>query len=154
MKLVKSGIRLIMKKQGYNNAERELNRIAELEKIKDFLNFEDIAKVDKSKLHPFDKENIIEVELVANLFKKANIKSDSELGKEIINLMLFYRKSYSFLRVCNAAIAFGGVDAKDEEVLKDNYNFLVKSGLENILESYFDKKSYKKLLKVIKNLKD
>ena len=154
MKLVKSGIRLIMKKQGYNNAERELNRIAELEKIKDFLNFEDIAKVDKSKLHPFDKENIIEVELVANLFKKANIKSDSELGKEIINLMLFYRKSYSFLRVCNAAIAFGGVDASDEEVLKDNYNFLVKSGLENILESYFDKKSYKKLLKVIKNLKD
>ena len=143
-----------MKKQGYNNAERELNRIAELEKIKDFLNFEDIAKIDKSKLHPFDKENIIEVELVANLFKKANIKSDSELGKEIINLMLFYRKSYSFLRVCNAAIAFGGVDAKDEEVLKDNYNFLVKSGLENILESYFDKKSYKKLLKVIKNLKD
>ena len=154
MKLVKSGIRLIMKKQGYNNAERELNRIAELEKIKDFLNFEDIAKIDKSKLHPFDKENSIEVELVANLFKKANIKSDSELGKEIINLMLFYRKSYSFLRVCNAAIAFGGVDASDEEVLKDNYNFLVKSGLENILESYFDKKSYKKLLKIIKNLKD
>ena len=130
------------------------NRIAELEKIKDFLNFEDIGKADKSKLHPFDKENIIEVELVANLLKKTNIKSDSELGKEIINLMLFYRKAYSFLRVCDAAIVYGGVDAKDEEVLKDNYNFLVKSGLDNILESYFDKKSYKKLLKIIKNLKD
>ena len=37
MKLAKSGIRLIMKKQGYNNAERELDRITELEKIKDFL---------------------------------------------------------------------------------------------------------------------
>ena len=110
--------------------------------------------MDKSKLHPFDKENIIEVELVANVFKKANIKSDSKVGKEIINLMLFYRKAYSFLRVCSTAITYGGVDAKDEEVLKDNYNFLVKSGLENILESYFDKKSYKKLLKVIKNLKD
>ena len=133
---------------------REINRIAELEKIKDFLNFEDIGKVDKSKLHPFDKENIIEIELVANLLKKTNIKSNSKLGKEIINLMLFYRRAYSFLRVCNAAITFGGVDASDEEVLKDNYNFLVKSGLENILESYFDKKSYKKLLKVIKNLKD
>ena len=154
MKLVKSGIRLIMKKQGYSNAERELDRITELEKIKDFLNFEDIGKVDKSKLHPFDKEDIIEVELVANLFQMANIKSDSEIGKRVLNLMLFYRKSYSFLRVCNAAIVYGGVDAKDEEVLKDNYNFLVKSGLENILESYFDKKSYKKLLKVIKNLKD
>lgn len=143
-----------MKKQGYNNAERELDRITKLEKIKDFLNFEDIGKVDKSNLHPFDKENIIEIELVANLLKKTNTKSDSELGKEIINLMLFYRKAYSFLRVCDAAITYGGVDAKDEEVLKDNYNFLVKSGLENILESYFDKKSYKKLLKVIKNLKD
>ena len=132
----------------------ETNRIAELEKIKDFLNFEDIGKVDKSKLHPFDKENIIEIELVANLLKKTNTKSDSKLGKEIINLMLFYRKAYSFLRVCSAAIVYGGVDTKDEEVLKDNYNFLVKSGLENILESYFDKKSYKKLLKVIKNLKD
>ena len=154
MKPVKSGIRLIMKKQGYNNAERELDRITELEKIKDFLNFEDIGKVDKSNLHPFDKENIIEVELVANLLKKTNTKSNSELGKEIINLMLFYRRAYSFLRVCDAAITFGGVDAIDEEVLKDNYNFLVKSGLENILESYFDKKSYKKLLKIIKNLKD
>lgn len=132
----------------------ETNRIAELEKIKDFLNFEDIGKVDKSKLHPVDKENIIEIELVANLLKKTNTKSDSKLGKEIINLMLFYRKAYSFLRVCSAAIVYGGVDTKDEEVLKDNYNFLVKSGLENILESYFDKKSYKKLLKVIKNLKD
>lgn len=132
----------------------ETNRIAELEKIKDFLNFEDIGKVNKSKLHPFDKENIIEIELVANLLKKTNTKSDSKLGKEIINLMLFYRKAYSFLRVCSAAIVYGGVDTKDEEVLKDNYNFLVKSGLENILESYFDKKSYKKLLKVIKNLKD
>lgn len=132
----------------------ETNRIAELEKIKDFLNFEDIGKVDKSKLHPFDKENIIEIELVANLLKKTNTKSDSKLGKEIINLMLFYRKAYSFLRVCSAAIVYGGVDTKDEEVLKDNYNFLVKSSLENILESYFDKKSYKKLLKVIKNLKD
>ena len=143
-----------MKKQGYNNAERELDRITQLEKIKDFLNFEDIGKVDKSNLHPFDKENIIEIELVANLLKKTNTKSDSELGKEIINLMLFYRKAYSFLRVCSAAIVYGGVDTKDEEVLKDNYNFLVKSGLENILESYFDKKSYKKLLKIIKNLKD
>ena len=152
MKLVKSGIRLIMKKQGYNNAERELNRIAELEKIKDFLNFEDIGKVDKSNLHPFDKENIIEIELVANLLKKTNTKSNSELGKEIVNLMLFYRRAYSFLRVCDVAITFGGVDAIDEEVLKDNYNFLVKSGLENILESYFDKKDYKKLLKIIKNL--
>ena len=132
--------------------KRQIDRTAELEKIKDFLNFEDIGKVDKSKLHPFDKENIIEIELVANLLKKTNTKSDSELGKEIINLMLFYRKSYSFLRVCNTAITYGGVDAKDEEVLKDNYNFLVKSGLDNILESYFDKKSYKKLLKVIKNL--
>ena len=131
---------------------RELDRIIQLEKIKDFLNFEDIGKVDKSNLHPFDKENIIEIELVANLLKKTNIKSDSELGKEIINLMLFYRKAYSFLRVCNAAIAFGGVDASDEEVLKENYRFLVNSGLENILESYFDKKSYKKLLKIIKNL--
>ena len=133
---------------------RELDRIAELEKIKDFLNFEDIGKVNKSNLHPFDKENIIEVELVANLLKKVNIKSNSKVAKEIINLMLFYRKSYSFLRICNAAITFGGVDAIDEEVLKDNYNFLVKSGLENILKSYFDKKSYKKLLKIIKNLKD
>ena len=130
------------------------NRITQLEKIKDFLNFEDIDKVDKSNLHPFDKENIIEIELVANLLKKANIKSDSKVGKEIINLMLFYRKAYSFLRVCSAAITYGGVDSNDEEVLKDNYNFLVKSGLENILESYFDKKSYKKLLKIIKNLKD
>ena len=134
--------------------KRQIDRTAELEKIKDFLNFEDIGKVDKSKLHPFDKENIIEVELVANLLKKTNTKSDSKVGKEIINLMLFYRKAYSFLRICNTAITFGVVDAKDEEVLKDNYNFLVKSGLENILESYFDKKSYKKLLKVIKNLKD
>nr|WP_321311325.1 hypothetical protein [uncultured Campylobacter sp.] len=132
----------------------ETNRIAELEKIKEHLSFEKIGEADKSNLHPFDKENIIEMELVANLLKKTNTKSDSELGKEIINLMLFYRKAYSFLRVCNTAITYGGVDAKDEEVLKDNYNFLVKSGLENILESYFDKKSYKKLLKVIKNLKD
>ena len=130
--------------------KRQIDRTAELEKIKDFLNFEDIGKVDKSKLYPFDKENIIEIELVANLLKKTNTKSDSELGKEIINLMLFYRKAWSFLRVCNAAITFGGVDAKDEEVLKDNYNFLVKSGLGNILESYFDKESYKKLMKVIK----
>ena len=143
-----------MKKQGYNNAERELDRIIQLEKIKEYLSFERIAEADKSNLHPFDKENIIEVELVANLFQKANIKSDSKVGKEIINLMLFYRRAYSFLRVCDAAITFGGVDAIDEEVLKDNYNFLVKSGLENILESYFDKKSYKKLLKIIKNLKD
>ena len=134
--------------------DRELNRIAELEKIKEYLSFERIAEADKSNLHPFDKESIIEVELTAHLLKKANIKSDSKVGKEIINLMLFYRKSYSFLRVCSSAITYGGVDAKDEEVLKDNYNFLVKSGLENILESYFDKKSYKKLLKIIKNLKD
>ena len=122
--------------------KRQIDRTAELEKIKDFLNFEDIGKVDKSKLHPFDKENIIEIELVANLLKKTNTQSDSELGKEIINLMLFYRKAWSFLRVCNTAITYGGVDVKDEEVLKDNYNFLVKSGLENILESYFDKKDY------------
>ena len=134
--------------------KRQIDRTAELEKIKDFLNFEDIGKVDKSKLHPFDKENIIEVELVANLLKKTNTKSDSKAGKEIINLMLFYRKAYSFLRVCSTAITYGSVDVIDEEVLKDNYNFLVKSGLENILESYFDKKSYKKLLKVIKDLKD
>ena len=153
MKPVKSGIRLIMKKQGYNNAERELDRIIQLEKIKEYLSFERIAEADKSKLHPFDKENIIEVELVANLLKKVNIKSDSKVAKEIINLMLFYRKAYSFLRVCSAAITYGAVDAKDGEVLKDNYNFLVKSGLENILESYFDKKSYKKLLRIIKNLK-
>ena len=134
--------------------KRQIDRTAELEKIKDFLNFEDIGKVDKSKLHPFDKENIIEIELVANLLKKTNTKSDSELGKEIINLMLFYRKAWSFLRVCDAAIVYGGVDTIDEEVLKDGYNYLIQSGLENILESYFDKKSYKKLLKVIKNLKD
>ena len=130
--------------------KRQIDRIAELEKIKEYLSFEKIGEADKSNLHLFDKENIIE--LVANLLKKTNIKSDSELGKEIINLMLFYRKAYSFLRVCNTAITYGCVDVKDEEVLKDNYNFLVKSGLENILESYFDKKDYKKLLKIIKNL--
>ena len=130
----------------------ETKRIAELEKIKEYLSFERITEADKSTLHPWDKENIIEIELVANLLKKTNTKSDSELGKEIINLMLFYRKSYSFLRVCNAAITFGGVDAIDEEVLKDGYNYLIHSGLENILESYFDKKSYKKLLRIIKNL--
>lgn len=132
--------------------KRQIDRIAELEKIKEYLSFEKIGEADKSNLHLFDKENIIEIELVANLLKKTNIKSDSELGKEIINLMLFYRKAYSFLRVCNTAITYGCVDVKDEEVLKDNYNFLVKSGLENILESYFDKKDYKKLLKIIKNL--
>lgn len=130
----------------------QIDRIAKLEKIKDFLNFDDIDKVDKSDLYFIDKENIFETEIVANLLKKVNVKSDSELGKEIINLMLFYRKAYSFLRVCNTAITYGSVDVKDEEVLKDNYNFLVKSGLENILESYFDKKDYKKLLKIIKNL--
>ena len=134
--------------------KRQIDRIAELEKIKEYLSFERIAEADKSNLHPFDKENIIEVELVANLLKKTNTKSDSKVGKQIINLMLFQRKSYSFLRGCSAAITYGGVDASDEEVLKDNYNFLVKSGLENILESYFHKKSYKKLLKIIKNLKD
>ena len=134
--------------------DRELNRIAELEKIKEYLRFERIAEADKSTLHPCDKENIIEVELVANLLKKTNTKSDSKVGKEIINLMLFYRKSYSFLRVCEVAIVYGGVDTIDEEVLKDGYNYLIQSGLENILESYFDKKSYKKLLKIIKNLKD
>ena len=132
--------------------KRQIDRIAELEKIKEYLSFEKIGEADKSNLHLFDKENIIEIELVANLLKKTNTKSDSELGKEIINLMLFYRKAYSFLRVCNTAITYGGVDVKDGEVLKDNYNFLVKSGLENILESYFDKKDYKKLLKIIKNL--
>ena len=134
--------------------DRELNRIAELEKIKEYLSFERIAEANKSNLHPFDKENIIEIELVSSLLKKANIKSDSELGKPLVNLMLFYRRSYSFLRVCEAAIVYGGVDTIDEEVLKDGYNYLIQSGLENILESYFDKKSYKKLLKVIKNLKD
>ena len=133
--------------------KRQIDRIAELEKIKEYLSFEKIGEADKSNLHLFDKENIIEIELVANLLKKTNTKSDSELGKEIINLMLFYRKAYSFLRVCITAITYGGVDVKDEEVLKDNYNFLVKSGLENILESYFDKKSYKKLMRVLKNLK-
>ena len=125
--------------------DRELKRIAELEKIKEYLSFERIAEANKSNLHPFDKENIIEVELVVNLLKKTNTKSDSKVGKEIINLMLFYRKAYSFLRICNTAITFGGVDAKDEEVLKDNYNVLVESGVENILESYVDKKRYKKL---------
>ena len=134
--------------------DRELNRIAELEKIKEYLSFERITEANKSNLHPFDKELIIEVELTAQLLKMANIKSDSKVGKRILNLMLFYRKAYSFLRVCSSAITFGGVDAIDEEVLKDNYNFLVKSGLENMLKSYFDEKSYKKLLKIIKNLKD
>lgn len=134
--------------------DRELNRIAELEKIKEYLSFERIAEADKSNLHPFDKESIIEVELTAHLLKKANIKSDSKVAKQIVNLMLFYRRSYSFLRVCNTAIAFGGVDGADEEVLKENYRFLVNSGLENILKSYFKKTSYEKLLKVIKNLKD
>lgn len=128
----------------------EIDRIAELEKIKDFINFDDIDKFKKSNLHPFDKENIIEIELVANLLKKTNIKSDSKKGQEIINLMLFYRKAYSFLRVCSTAIVYGSVAGKDEGILKENYDFLVKSGLENILESYFDKESYEKLLKVIK----
>ena len=132
--------------------KRQIDRTAELEKIKDFLNFEDIGKVDKSKLHPFDKENIIEIELVANLLKKTNTKSDSELGKEIINLMLFYRKAWSFLRVCSSVIAYGAADKDTKELLNEHYEHLVKSGLENILESYFDKKSYKKLLKIIKNL--
>lgn len=132
---------------------REMQRMLQLEKIKDFLNFDNIGKFDKSDLHPFDKELIIEVELVANLLKKVNVKNNSELGKEIINLMLFYRKAYSFLRVCSTAIVYGGVDGQDEEVLKENYNFLVKSGLERILENYFDKKSYKKLMKVIKGQK-
>ena len=130
--------------------KRQIDRTAELEKIKDFLNFEDIGKVDKSKLHPFDKENIIEIELVANLLKKTNTKSDSELGKEIINLMLFYRKAWSFLRVCSPVIAYGVADKDTKELLKEHYEHLVKSGLENILESYFDKESYKKLMKVIK----
>ena len=130
--------------------KRQIDRTAELEKIKDFLNFEDIGKVDKSKLHPFDKENIIEIELVANLLKKTNTKSDSELGKEIINLMLFYRKAWSFLRVCSPVIAYGTADKDTKELLKEHYEHLVKSGLENILESYFDKESYKKLMKVIK----
>lgn len=128
----------------------QINRFAELEKIKDFINFENIDKADKSKLYFIDKENIIEIELIANLLKKVKLNSDSKEGKEIINLMLFYRKAYSFLRVCSTAITYGGVAGKDEEVLKENYNFLVKSGLENILESYFDKEGYKKLLKVIK----
>ena len=128
----------------------QINRFAELEKIKDFINFDDIDKFEKSNLHPIDKENILEIELVANLLKKVKLKSDSKEGKEIINLMLFYRKAYSFLRVCSTAITYGNVDGKDKGILKENYDFLIKSGLENILESYFDKESYEKLLKVIK----
>lgn len=117
--------------------------------LKDFLNCADIGKVNKSKLDFCDREFILDYELIDNLFKKANIKSDSKVEKEIISLMLFYRNAHSFLIVCSKAIAYGGVDAKDEEVLKGNYNFLVKSGLENILESYFKKTSYKKLMRVI-----
>ena len=130
--------------------KRQIDRIAELEKIKDFLNFDDIDKVDKSNLYFIDKENLLEIELVANLLKKVNVKSDSELGKEIINLMLFYRKAWSFLRVCSPVIAYGAADKDTKELLKEHYEHLVKSGLENILESYFDKESYKKLMKVIK----
>ena len=128
----------------------QINRFAELVKIKDFINFENIDKADKSKLHFIDKENIIEIELVSNLLKKVNLKSDSKEGKEIINLMLFYRKAYSFLRVCNTAIFYGSVAGKDKEILKENYDFLVKSGLEDMLKSYFNKKDYKKLLEIIK----
>ena len=58
------------------------NRIAELEKIKDFLNFEDIDKVDKSKLHPFDKESIIEVELTAILLKKTKENGDRSFRRK------------------------------------------------------------------------
>ena len=130
--------------------KRQIDRIAELEKIKEYLSFEKIGEADKSNLHLFDKENIIEIELVANLLKKTNTKSDSELGKEIINLMLFYRKAWSFLRVCSPVIAYGAADKDTKELLKEHYEHLVKSGLENILESYFDKESYKKLIKVIK----
>ena len=130
--------------------KRQIDRIAELEKIKEYLSFEKIGEADKSNLHLFDKENIIEIELVANLLKKTNTKSDSELGKEIINLMLFYRKAWSFLRVCSPVIAYGAADKDTKELLKEHYEHLVKSGLENILESYFDKESYKKLMKVIK----
>ena len=130
--------------------KRQIDRIAELEKIKEYLSFEKIGEADKSNLHLFDKENIIEIELVANLLKKTNTKSDSDLGKEIINLMLFYRKAWSFLRVCSPVIAYGAADKDTKELLKEHYEHLVKSGLENILESYFDKESYKKLIKVIK----
>ena len=130
--------------------KRQIDRIAELEKIKEYLSFEKIGEADKSNLHLFDKENIIEIELVANLLKKTNTKSDSELGKEIINLMLFYRKAWSFLRVCSPVIAYGAADKDTKELLNEHYEHLVKSGLENILESYFDKESYKKLMKVIK----
>ena len=130
--------------------KRQIDRIAELEKIKEYLSFEKIGEADKSNLHLFDKENIIEIELVANLLKKTNTKSDSELGKEIINLMLFYRKAWSFLRVCSPVIAYGAADKDTKELLNEHYEHLAKSGLENILESYFDKESYKKLMKVIK----
>lgn len=129
---------------------REIQRMLQFEKIKDFLNFDDIGKFDKSDLYYVEKEHILEVELVANLLKKVNVKSDSELGKEIINLMLFYRKSYSFLRLCNPAIAYGGADKDTKELLKEHYEHLVKSGLKNILKSYFNKKDYKKLMKIIK----
>lgn len=129
---------------------QQIDRIAELEKIKDFLNFDDIDKVNKSNLYFIDKENLLEIELVANLLKKVNVKSDSELGKEIINLMLFYRKSFSFLRLCSPVIAYGAADKDTKELLKEHYEHLAKSGLENMLKSYFSEQDYKKLIKVIK----
>lgn len=128
----------------------QIDRIAKLEKIKDFLNFDDIDKVDKSNLYFIDKENIFETEIVANLLKKVNVKSDSELGKEIINLMLFYRKAFSFLRLCSPVIAYGAADKDTKELLKEHYEHLVKGGLENMLKSYFSEQDYKKLMKVIK----
>lgn len=129
---------------------REIQRAIQLEKIKDFLNFDDIGKVDKSDLHYIDKENLLEIELTANLLKKINVKSDSQLGKEIINLMLFYRKGYSFLRICSTAITYGGLCNREKAEIKEYYDFLVNSSLERILENYFNKKDYKELMKVIK----
>lgn len=128
---------------------REFQRMLQFEKIKDFLNFDDIGKFDKTDLYYVEKEHILEVELVANLLKKVNVKRNSQLGKEIINLMIFYRKAYSFLRVCSTAITYGSVGSEDEEFLKEHYDFLVKSGLENILKSYFKKTSYEKLMRVV-----
>lgn len=129
---------------------KEIQRATQLEKIKDFLNFDDIGKVDKSDLHYIDKENLLEIELVANLLKKLNVKSNSELGKEIINLMLFYRKAYSFLRICSTAITYGGLYGSEKGEIKKYYDFLANSDLENILENYFNKKDYETLMKVIK----
>ena len=37
--------------------KRQIDRIAELEKIKEYLSFEKIGEADKSNLHLFDKES-------------------------------------------------------------------------------------------------